>query len=39
MSFESPKILKAPYKETPDGEIIEWKQEVNVDFGKNLDGY
>ena len=38
LSFESPKILKAPYKETPDGEIIEWKQEVNVDFGKNLDG-
>ena len=38
LTYSSPKVLNTPYYETPDGENIEWKQEVNFDFGSDHEG-
>lgn len=38
LTYESPKILNVPYYETPDDEIIEWKQDVEFDFGGDGNG-
>lgn len=38
LTYNTPKILKAPYYETPDAESILWKQEVDFDFGHDHNG-
>lgn len=32
--YEEPEILKAPYYNNPQGEVIEWKKEINFSTGK-----
>lgn len=34
LSYESPKMLHAPHHKRLDGPIIEWKKEINFDFGE-----
>lgn len=38
LTYESPIILKVPYYDTPDEQAIEWKQEVEFDFGSDGNG-
>ncbi len=38
LTYTSPQILNVPYYETPDGENIYWKQEVDFDFGNDRNG-
>ena len=38
MIYHTPKILKVPYCDTPDDEAIEWRQEVEFDFGSDGNG-
>lgn len=38
LKHKSPKILQVPYYENPEGEIIEWKQDVEFDFGSDGKG-
>ncbi len=38
LKYESPKILNVPYYETPNDKAIEWKQEVEFDFGSDGTG-
>src|SRR5690554_6460417 len=38
LTYKTPKILNTPYYETPDGESIKWKQEVDFDFGDDHKG-
>ena len=38
--FNSPKLLKAPYYDNPNGNDIEWKIQVSKNlFGKEVSGY
>lgn len=37
LTYSSPKVLKVPFFENPTTEAIEWKQNVDFDFGD--DGY
>ena len=36
LKFTEPKILNAPYFKTPNEEVIEWRKEINFDFGTDL---
>jgi hypothetical protein len=36
--YKTPKILNTPYYETPNGDNINWKQEVDFDFGDDHQG-
>tara|TARA_R110002049_G_scaffold16455_6_gene65499 strand:- start:3673 stop:5235 length:1563 start_codon:yes stop_codon:yes gene_type:complete len=38
LEYKIPKILNAPYFETPNKEKINWKQEVEFDFGSDHKG-
>jgi hypothetical protein len=38
LKYKTPKILNTPYFETPNEERINWKQEVEFDFGKDHNG-
>ncbi|MGY5353526.1 ATP-binding protein [Wenyingzhuangia sp. IMCC45467] len=38
LSYKTPKILNTPYFETPTGENVNWKQEVDFDFGDDHNG-
>lgn len=38
LTYITPKILNTAYYETPDGENIKWKQEVDFDFGDDHKG-
>lgn len=38
LTYKTPKILNTPYYETPYGESIKWKQEVDFDFGDDHKG-
>lgn len=38
LAYKTPKILNVPYYETPNGENIYWKQEVDFDFGDDNNG-
>ncbi len=38
LEYKTPKILDTPYYETPDGDKIEWKQDVEFDFGSDNNG-
>lgn len=38
LTYESPKVLNAPFYDKPDNEAIEWKQEIKFDFGSNGKG-
>jgi len=38
LEHKSPKILDVPYYDTPDGEKIKWRQEVEFDFGDDYNG-
>jgi len=38
LEHKSPKILDVPYYDTPDGEKIKWRQEVEFDFGDDHNG-
>lgn len=38
LSYKTSNILNTPYFETPKGENVKWKQEVNFDFGDDHNG-
>ncbi|MCH8558626.1 MAG: ATP-binding protein [Balneolia bacterium] len=38
LEYKEPKILNGPYYETPEGDNIVWKQQVDFDFGRDRDG-
>lgn len=38
LSYKTPKILNTAYFETPTGENVNWKQEVDFDFGDDHNG-
>lgn len=38
LSYKTPKILNTAYFETPNAENINWKQEVDFDFGEDRNG-
>jgi uncharacterized protein YaaW (UPF0174 family) len=38
LSYKTPKILNTAYFETPNAENINWKQEVDFDFGDDRNG-
>lgn len=38
LTFKTPKILNTPYFETPSTEPLEWKQDVEFDFGNDGSG-
>lgn len=38
LTYKTPRILNTPYYETPDGDSIKWKQEVDFDFGDDHNG-
>lgn len=38
LEYKSPKILNTPYYDSPEGDKIFWKQEVEFDFGDDHNG-
>ena len=38
LTYTSPKILKVPYYENPEGDAVHWKKEVEFDFGSDGNG-
>ncbi len=38
LSYSTPKILNAPFYEDPNGDVINWKQNVEFDFGNDHNG-
>ena len=38
LTYKSPKVLNVPFYDTPDDEAIEWRQEVEFDFGSDGKG-
>lgn len=38
LEYNTPSILHAPYYATPEGEIKEWKQDIDFDFGDDGNG-
>lgn len=41
LTYTAPKILRAPSYKEPDGEVIEWKKDINFDLGdeKSASGF
>lgn len=39
LTYEEPKVLKAPFFRDPNGEEIEWKKEINIDLGEGRAAY